>query len=180
MDGRPLLLVDVDGVLNPFAAQPGFGRYECVVGAERYTVHLNPAHGAWLMELALAVRAELIWATTWEEWANEWIGPRLGLPRLPVVPLAGEAPSELGEMFKTPHVAKYVGDRPFVWFDDHVFSADEEYLRDCRGGGGFLLVNIEPSHGLTREHLDLARAWLTRSGFSPGSRRNAEPPPSVA
>ncbi|MEV0583150.1 HAD domain-containing protein [Nonomuraea sp. NPDC050310] len=168
MYGRPLLLVDVDGVLNPFSTQPGFRRYECTIGEEHYTVHLNPAHGAWLMELALAARAELTWATTWEESANEWIAPRLGLPRLPVVPLAHDAPSELGEMFKTPHVAKYVGDRPFVWFDDHVFLEDEEYLRGYQGTGQFLLVNVEPRRGLTREHLETAREWLSLTGFSQG------------
>ncbi|MFC7717474.1 HAD domain-containing protein [Nonomuraea recticatena] len=88
---KPLLLVDVDGVLNPFSrASPDFRRYECTIGPDSYTVHLNLRHGARLMELALKTGSELVWATTWEHNANEWIAPRLGLPELPVVPMTPE------------------------------------------------------------------------------------------
>ncbi|WP_084964677.1 HAD domain-containing protein [Thermoactinospora rubra] len=168
MHGRPLVLVDVDGVLNPLAARPGFRRYQCAIRDETYTVRLNEAHGTWLMELALSARAELVWATTWEEAANEWIAPRIGLPPLPVIPMAPDLPCELGEMFKTPHVAEYVAGRPFVWFDDQVFEEDEKYLGARRGIGPFLLINVDPRLGLTREHIECAREWLTLSGFSQG------------
>ncbi|MFI6603973.1 HAD domain-containing protein [Nonomuraea sp. NPDC050536] len=158
---RPLLLVDVDGVLNPFGRPtPDFRRYECKIGDQVYTVHLNWRHGARLLELALQTRAQLVWATTWEEHANEWIAPRLGLPELPVIPLAPGP--------KSPSVADYVRGRPFVWFDDQVWEADEEYLRDHQGVGEFLLVPVDPWRGLTRRHLAMAAEWLTLSGFSQG------------
>ncbi|MER7501018.1 HAD domain-containing protein [Nonomuraea pusilla] len=166
---RPLLLVDVDGVLNPMGRPaPDFRRYRCTLGAVTYTVHLNPAHGTRLLDLALATGAELAWATTWQDHANEWISPRIGLPRLPVVPIERRRSSEHGEAAKTPSVAAYAGRRPFVWFDDQVWTEDEEYLRVHRGLADFLLVRVDPEHGLTREHLALAQEWLTLSGFSQG------------
>ncbi|WP_327087971.1 HAD domain-containing protein [Nonomuraea sp. NBC_01738] len=166
---KPLLLVDVDGVLNPLGRPtPDFRRYECTLGAEVYTVHLNAWHGRRLMELAVRTGSELVWATTWEDDANEWIGPRLGLPALPVIHVRRDRDSELGEMFKTPFVAEYVKGRPFVWFDDYVWPADQRYLRDHPDVGEFLLVHVEPKTGLTRKHFELAAEWLTLSGFSQG------------
>jgi hypothetical protein len=168
---RPLLLIDVDGVLNPFSRPtPDFRRYHCTVGDQVYTVQLNARHGTRLLELALVTGAELVWATTWEEHANEWIGPRLGLPPLPVIPMGpgSDQGGLYGEMFKTPHVAAYVGRRPFVWFDDQVWLEDEEYLRGTQGLDDFLLIHVDPRTGLTSQHLAQAHEWLTLSGFSQG------------
>ena len=166
---KPLLLIDVDGVLNPMARPtPDFRRYRCTIGAEVYTVHLNPRHGRRLLDLALMTGSELVWATTWEQHANEWIAPRIGLPTLPVIPMNPDVPSEYGEMFKTPNVAAYVGRRPFVWFDDQVWAEDEEYLRVHQGLDDFLLIHVDPREGLTSRHLGMAHEWLTLTGFSQG------------
>ncbi|MGI5268731.1 HAD domain-containing protein [Nonomuraea sp. CA-218870] len=168
---KPLLLLDVDGVLNPTGRPtPDFRRYRCTVDGTAYTVHLNQRHGARLLELALAAGAELVWATTWEHHANDWIAPRLGLPSLPVIAMGRDdrAVSRHGEMFKTRRVADYVGDRPFVWFDDQVYQEDENYLRARQGLGEFLLIHVPGEVGLTSRHLDVAREWLTLTGFSQG------------
>ncbi|MFI7706643.1 HAD domain-containing protein [Nonomuraea sp. NPDC049480] len=167
---KPLLLLDVDGVLNPMGRPtPDYRRYRCTIAGEVYTVHLNPRHGRRLLELAEATGAELVWATTWEHHANDWIAPRIGLPSLPVIPVSTDVLSERGEMFKTPHVAAYAGRRPFVWFDDQVWAEDEEYLRVHQGLDDFLLVHVDPTRGLTSHHLGMAHEWLTLTGFSQGS-----------
>jgi hypothetical protein len=51
MTDRPLLLLDIDGVLNPFAA-PGCpdGYAELVLFAGEEPVRVNPGHGGWLRE----------------------------------------------------------------------------------------------------------------------------------
>jgi HAD domain in Swiss Army Knife RNA repair proteins len=157
----PLVLLDVDGVLNPVRrSSPRFRRHDVVVDGLPYTVLLNPGHGPRLLALSQETGAELAWATTWEDHANEEIAPRIGLPLLPVVPLnLGTARPE-GVHFKTVHVAEYVRGRPFVWFDDGHLDADREYLHGHPGVGEFLLVDVDPGDGLADQHLDVARKWL--------------------
>ena len=85
---KPLLLLDVDGPLNPWAAKPtqrpaGYSTHRYTrPGAQRWDkplrVWLHPGHGPML--LTLADRFELVWCTTWGAEANTWIGPRIGLP----------------------------------------------------------------------------------------------------
>src|SRR5690606_11504804 len=94
MPHRPLLFLDVDGPLIPYAVgegrpSPGYAPLR-LGGARRW---LNPRHGAAL--LALPYRP--VWATTWEHDANEVLAPLLGLPELPVVewPRPEERTSEL-------------------------------------------------------------------------------------
>ncbi|MFF7034033.1 MULTISPECIES: hypothetical protein [Streptomyces] len=85
---RPLLFLDVDGPLNPYAAKPerrpdGY----TTLRVPRNDAHqddrghssrrplrvwLNPKHGRSLLQLGF----ELCWATTWMDDANRWIGPR--------------------------------------------------------------------------------------------------------
>ena len=63
---QPVLFVDVDGPLNPYAAMPD----NCPAGYETYRfmlpvllpMWLNPSHGSALMALPY----ELVWATTWK------------------------------------------------------------------------------------------------------------------
>ena len=158
---RPLLLLDVDGVLNPVRrSSPRFRRFECVVEGYGFRLLLDPRHGAKLIALRRETGAVLAWATTWGERANEEICPRIGLPPLPVVPIAGDPPRPAGVNLKTWHVAEYVRGRPFVWFDDDLGPADLEYLRGHPGVGEFLIVTVDPRDGLGDAHLDAARRWL--------------------
>ncbi|MER7705423.1 HAD domain-containing protein [Kitasatospora sp. NPDC097605] len=58
---KPLLFLDVDGVLNPVCPGPeaDFDSHTLF----GYTVLLSARHGTWLRELADSY--ELVWATTW-------------------------------------------------------------------------------------------------------------------
>lgn len=99
MSRPPLLFLDVDGPLNPYAAQPerrpdGYTTLRVPLGSgisaadgglstrrRPLRVWLNPEHGPALLGLGY----ELCWATTWMAEANRWIAPTLGLPELPFV-----------------------------------------------------------------------------------------------
>jgi hypothetical protein len=66
----PVLLLDLDGVLNPFAAAAcPDGHQERVLFDGEEPVRFCPAHGDWIRELVAA--GELWWATGWGENANE-------------------------------------------------------------------------------------------------------------
>lgn len=105
-DGRkPLLLIDIDGPLNPYAAKAtrrpaGYETHRVPMDGDRPAVSpddlmtaaarrrtlrvwLNPGHGAMLRSLADVF--ELHWATAWEDAANRIVAPLIGLPELPVI-----------------------------------------------------------------------------------------------
>jgi hypothetical protein len=149
----PLLLLDVDGVLNPFAADAcpaGYQEHPFFPGED--PVRLCLEHGRWLHELA--DHFEIVWATAWCDHANTFIAPVLGLPSLPVIqfPDGVFAPRE-----KMPGIAAYCGSRPAVWFDDVI--TPEALAWAERRDAPTLLVAIDPVEGLTRVAVDRSLAW---------------------
>src|SRR5436190_9343368 len=74
---RPLLLVDVDGVISLFGfdyRSPPAGRYQLVDGITHF---LSETAGQHLHRLGAAF--ELAWCTGWEEKANDYLPLALGL-----------------------------------------------------------------------------------------------------
>jgi RNA polymerase subunit RPABC4/transcription elongation factor Spt4 len=112
-----LLIVDVDGVLNPDTQRdnPEPPWITFVAEWSGYVVALNPEHGKELLAIAERTGCELVWGTTWEEHANDEVASRLGLPVLPVVHVT-TPPEGLDNwvIWKSGHIAKYAAGRPFV------------------------------------------------------------------
>ncbi|MFC4059932.1 HAD domain-containing protein [Planomonospora corallina] len=163
-DARPLLLLDVDGPLNPYAAEPRPDGYTAhlmrPLGWEDQPgplrVLLNPGHGAAL----LALPYELVWATTWRHEANAWIAPRLGLPCLPVVEwheLHWAARGD-GVHWKTRQLVDWADGRAFAWVDDEIGEADREYVAACHPAPA-LLHRVDPAVGLLAEDFALLGDW---------------------
>jgi hypothetical protein len=164
MADRPLLLLDIDGPLNPYRAKTipaGYQRHEIVEGAKTWVVLLNPQHGVELN--AMAEFFQLVWATSWEHGANRLLAPRLGLPSdLPVIVWPeGARESAIGQprSWKTPYVAEWVAGRPFAWIDDEVNRHDRAYLARRGGVGRHLVHRVDANRGLVRADFDTVREW---------------------
>ncbi|MER6380309.1 hypothetical protein [Streptomyces sp. NPDC001250] len=149
---RPLLFLDVDGPLNPYAAQPehrpeGYTTLRVPLDSRHsLRVWLNPEHGPALLRLGY----ELVWATSWMEEANVWIAPVVGLPTdLPYVDFGSGlfAFRADGVHWKTEAIVACAEGRPFAWVDDEQSPADRAYVTD-RHPGPALLHHVDPRLGL--------------------------------
>ncbi|WP_329490069.1 hypothetical protein OG618_26670 [Kitasatospora sp. NBC_01246] len=169
----PLLLLDVDGPLNPYAAKRhrrphGYGTHrvkpDCWVArfpqrpAERVRplrIWINPDHGPEL----LALRYELVWATTWMDEANTFIGPLLGLPVLPYIhwpELHQQDPD--GLHWKTRNLVAWAAGRPFVWVDDELGPQDAEWIA-AHHPAPALTLHVDPEIGLGESDFTALREW---------------------
>lgn len=165
---RPLLLLDVDGPLNPWQANPNRR-------PEGYTTHrlrpegwknqrkrplrvwLKPSHGQALLDLPF----ELVWCTTWKHEANTMIGPVLGLPELPVITFDPDwhLPTRAdGTYFKTHDLVRWAAGRPFAWVDDEISDFDREYVTEHHGAPA-LLHHVSPRLGLLDDDFKALAAW---------------------
>ena len=153
-----LLLLDVDGVLNPYGAECPAGFTEHVLFPDEIDpVRVCLDHGAWIAELAGAY--EVVWATGWGEEANRLLGPLLGIPRLPVLPFP-QVPFSAD--LKVPAIDALAGDRPAAWIDDMLGPVAYDWA-DHRPAPT-LLLPADPAIGLTRELVDHALAWAGDPG----------------
>jgi hypothetical protein len=85
----PIVFLDVDGPLIPFGgAGPRYPAVDPAAAGHPLLSRLAPGDGPRL----LALEGELVWATTWQQEANEVIAPHLGLPVLPVVTWPDDEP----------------------------------------------------------------------------------------
>jgi hypothetical protein len=155
MPERPILFLDVDGVISLFgfeAAAPPPGAFHSIDGI----VHCIGERVAERVA-RLGERFELVWATGWEEKANEYLPHILGLGReLPVLTFDGRA------VFGSAHwklgaIDAYAGNRPAAWIDD--FVDDECRTWAERREAPTLIVETESAIGLTEEHVEVLLGW---------------------
>lgn len=167
---RPLLLLDVDGPLSPWAARdetrrPGFveHRFRLPGWSRRRPLRmwLDPSMGPALLGLGL----DLAWATSWEHQANTIMGPAIGLPRLPVIEFPAGLEPLPGRPFtwKYGPVARYAAGRALAWFDDDFGihpAAREAFLARRRAAGvATELVAVDPAVGITGEQVAAVDRW---------------------
>src|SRR5205809_785681 len=159
---RPLLALDVDGVISLFGFEGPLdrapGRFHLINGM----AHCIPEGIGEQLE-RLSNEYEIIWATGWEDRANERLPEILGLPgELPFLTFDGTA------RFGTAHwkisaIDRYAGDRPVAWVDDCL----DESCREWASGRAAptLLVSTEPDLGLTDAHVDALLRWV-KAGYT--------------
>jgi hypothetical protein len=153
---RPLLLVDVDGVISLFGfdpSRPPEGRFELVDGIAHF---ISATAGQHLR--ALLDRFDLVWCTGWEEMANEYLPPALGLPgSLPHLVLDRNVGRSHAH-WKLDAIDRYAAPRrPLAWIDDALGEECEAWA--SRRAGPTLLVTTVSSVGITGEHVGELIGW---------------------
>jgi hypothetical protein len=165
---KPLLFVDVDGVISLFGFREGYGLAsgnvpfsECPPG----TLHsingvmhyISSACGPHL--LRLAKHFELIWATGWEETANDYLPHLLGLPaHLPVLTFDGRIAAGSAH-WKVDAIADYAGERPLAWIDDNVDETCHAWA--ARRPAPTLIIETLRHEGMGEEHIELLLRWAS-------------------
>ena len=152
---RPVLAVDVDGVVSLF----GFedlnevpGEFHLIDGIAHC---ISRAAGERLRRLSQWY--DLVWATGWEERANDHLPALLGLHGdLPYLTFGGRARVGAAH-WKIDAIAEYAGDRPLAWVDDCI---DEECRSWARTRPGpTLLVPVDPGRGLEEVQTETLIEW---------------------
>ena len=178
--GRPLLMVDIDGVISLFGApgaaaarslaagdpRPIDGAFHSIEGIPHFLSSAAAAH-----LLALAPYFDLVWASGWEEKANEHLPRLLGLPEsLPFLrfarpgsgaagaPAQGDGgPQVTHGHWKLESIDTYACGRPLAWIDDALSPVCHEWA--AARPAPTLLVQTAPEQGLTEREARLLEDW---------------------
>ncbi len=151
-------MVDIDGVISLFAG-PGElrggaveGTYHSIEGIPHFLSAIAAAH-----LLDLAEHFELVWASGWEERADDHLPYLLGLPSgIPFLRFE-RAVGRSNAHWKLDAIERWAAERPLAWIDD---ALDDE----CRGwaerrAAPTLLVQTDPVRGLTDAEAGILMAW---------------------
>ena len=160
---RPVLAVDVDGVISLFGFEGPLdqagGRFHLIDGVAHC---ISDVAGEQLRRLSQIY--ELIWATGWEDRANDHLPLLLGIDGdLPCLRFDGRA------RFGTAHwkldaLGEYAGDRPLAWVDDSLDESCYDWAREREAPT--LLVPTDSDIGITEEHTEKLLGWVA-SGYTP-------------
>jgi hypothetical protein len=106
---------------------------------------------------------EIVWATGWEERANDRLPEILGLPEhLPFLTFDGNATFGTAH-WKIDPIDGYAADRPLAWVDDSIDRACEDWAEMRQSPT--LLVQTDPAVGLTEAHVEALLSWV-RAGYT--------------
>jgi len=160
MGGKPLLFVDVDGVISLFGFArdaPPAGRFEIVDGIAHF---LSASAGEHLRRLA--ERFEPVWCTGWEEKANEYLPHALGLPEPWPHLVFGRDVGRTRAHWKLDAIEAHAGARPLAWIDDAHGEACEAWAATREAPT--LLVTTAPAVGMTGAEVTKLLRWAARLG----------------
>ena len=153
---KPILFIDVDGVISLFGFRQGGeppGRFHSIDGIPHW---ISATAGDRLRRLGQ--RYELVWATGWEEKANEYLPFLLELegPEMHSLTFDGRIAGGAAH-WKIEAIDEYAGDRPAAWIDDNLDERAERWARER--AAATLLVRTESSVGLDEEHVERLLEW---------------------
>ncbi|MBA2505922.1 MAG: hypothetical protein H0V29_08260 [Thermoleophilaceae bacterium] len=150
--------MDVDGVISLFGFQGALalpGAFHTIDGIPHCIGHDSGGRVKRLHEAF-----EMVWATGWEEKANEYLPLLLDLPERDYHVLSFDGRATWGSAhWKLDAIDEYAGSRPAAWVDDNLDEECEGWA--ARREAPTLLVRTEPATGISDEHverlLDFAR-----------------------
>ena len=167
--GIPILLLDVDGVLNA-------PRFDLPDGWERgrfngFVLSWDPTVTARLRAWHEAGRVEIQWLTTWAGDADRLLAEPMGLPRgLRVHERDGVAPTGYAgpgggasgwwKLAAAREVANAEPDRRIVWIDDDLADLAPDADEWLAAHEHVLVIAPTTLVGLTHEQLDRVESWL--------------------
>ncbi len=152
---RPILAVDIDGVISLFGAEEkpdrAFTKLELVDGVPHL---ISLPCGERLVRLS--EHFDLVWASGWEDKANFYLPVLLGLPELPHVTFDG-AVAAGGAHWKLGPLEEYGQGRPMAWIDDNFDQSCYEWAEQREHPT--LLVPTETHLGLEEAHVEALQQW---------------------
>jgi hypothetical protein len=156
---HPILFLDVDGVISVFGFSPGAERLPGPLHWIDGVAHCIPEEvGPRLVRLAQ--RFELVWATGWEQRANELpLLLRLPEAELPVLLFHGRAVFGSSD-WKLEAIDAYAGERPAAWIDDNIDEACREWAK--ARAAPTLLVEARSDVGISDRHVEELLAFADR------------------
>lgn len=157
----PVLAVDIDGVISLFGfdqPEPGSGRAGNAPGEFHLIdgmLHCISLETGPRLE-RLSKTYELVWASGWEDRANDHLPTILGVPELPYLTFDGRA------RFGTAHwkleaLSEYADSRPLAWLDDSLDDSCYEWADER--AAPTLLVPTESDVGLIDVHVEVMERW---------------------
>lgn len=147
-------MVDIDGVISLFGFQASSrpdGSFHSIDGIPHFLSSKAAKH-----LLALAPSYELVWASGWEEKANEYLPHLLGLPSLPHLSFERSV-GRANAHWKLDAIDGYADGRPLAWIDDAFNEACWEWA--SARAAPTLLVETLPASGLTQHQTELLERW---------------------
>ncbi len=168
-DDVPIVLLDVDGVLNAACADPPEGWQRGRFNG--YVLSWDPTITARLREMHDAGRVEIQWLTTWTTDADRLLAEPMGLPRgLVTHARADAAPvgflgrsggiSGWWKLAAAREVAEANPERRIIWIDDDLAAQAADTGEWLAANPHVLVVAPDLFTGLTHEQLDEVEAWL--------------------
>jgi hypothetical protein len=152
---RPILAVDVDGVISLFGFDdpppPAEANYQLVDGM----LHCISLRAGERLR-RLAGHFDLVWATGWEEKANFYLPTVLGIAELPHLTFDGTA--RFGSAhWKLGPLDEYGQGRAMAWIDDNFDESCYRWAREREQPT--LLVPTDPAQGLQEAETEALIAW---------------------
>jgi hypothetical protein len=153
-------MVDIDGVISLFAGpgaswaerRPSEGSFHSIEGIPHFLSSIAAAH-----LLALCASFELVWASGWEEKAEEYLPHLLDLPSgLPFLRFERSV-GRSNAHWKLDAIEAHAAGRALAWVDD---ALNDDCHRWAEGRTApTLLVQTEPERGLTAREAQRLEAW---------------------